>query len=698
MAVSYYTVNNPEGACEIGDPVFLDDSHYELAGTLSNGNAHLTWTVPNFPVLVRGGLWLQRSITAMDRPVKLPPLEIAFSGFVLTNTTQPPPDANWTTVASWNTLAYLSTYPMEFTDTIPAGSLFATYRLIAFTAGPTDASYLEVDWNVISVTRKFVLTGVVNGTTSLFDLSWTGTPQDALFSSFIIEQGETDGTWTLVQTLAANIRSYSGLPSGTYRVRGVLSNGLYVDHNPVSSTPVVPTAQIQRMFGGKSGMTGAGVAMTKIVVDSQGNVIVAGVMLYTVNAGSGELSVFAGQDAIIAKYSPLGVCLWAKHYGGVSNDKFYGLCVDSSDNIYAIGSVLGSQNAAVLDFGFGDVQAHGGGDVLLLKLSSAGTVLWSKVFGGSGSDTGRAITIDPSGDVYITGTHGFFGTGADFGAGALAVPGRPSAFLVKLLGSDGSHVWSKSYGNGLNETYGVDVTFASDGTVILGARFVTNSSFDGVNVITSGGGSDVAIVKCNSTTGATVWVKQITGPSDITVEGICEANGIVYAVGDYTQTATVDGHSLTSNGSSFLYVFSFTLSSGAWANGASFGSLPNAVSPPHVAGVAALGNNGIVITGTMLDAIDFGQGYMLGQGASSAFLVRLNTNLASVWSRRGRSQNGDSSSAIAVLNGGVYFAGGGLITGFERISGFGQVTVDPATSIVTTSGTDNLTWWIRFTS
>ena len=49
-------------------------------------------------------------------------------------------------------------------------------------------------------------------------------------------------------------------------------------------------AQIQRMFGGIPSMGSSGIIPNKIAVDSAGNVVIAGLMYYTVNAGAGEMA------------------------------------------------------------------------------------------------------------------------------------------------------------------------------------------------------------------------------------------------------------------------------------------------------------------------------------------------------------------------------------------------------------------------
>ncbi|MEC8968690.1 MAG: SBBP repeat-containing protein, partial [Bacteroidota bacterium] len=71
---------------------------------------------------------------------------------------------------------------------------------------------------------------------------------------------------------------------------------------------------------------------------------------------------------------------------------------------------------------------------LLLTLGiNAQNLEWAKSFGGTGSDWGRSITVDASGNVYTTG---FFQGTADFDPGAgtnnLTSQGSNDVFIQKL--------------------------------------------------------------------------------------------------------------------------------------------------------------------------------------------------------------------------------------------------------------------------
>lgn len=133
---------------------------------------------------------------------------------------------------------------------------------------------------------------------------------------------------------------------------------------------------------------------------------------------------------------------WAHTWGGTSDESFSSVATDSSGNAYFAGSTS--------SFGAGGV------DVLLTKYNSAGQLVWSRTWGGSGSEGGNGVGVDTSGNVYVTGAT------SSFGAGWYDV------FLVKFDGS-GTLLWSRTWG-GSSYDAGYDLAFDAGGNVYVAAE------------------------------------------------------------------------------------------------------------------------------------------------------------------------------------------------------------------------------------
>jgi uncharacterized delta-60 repeat protein len=130
-----------------------------------------------------------------------------------------------------------------------------------------------------------------------------------------------------------------------------------------------------------------------IAVDGVGNVYVTG---FSQNSGSGQ-----NLDYATIKYNRNGKQLWVKRYNGPGNsdDQANAIATDALGNIYVTGRSYGSGTSY---------------DYATIKYSPSGNRLWLKRFNSSGKsdDQARAMAMDRSGNIYITGRS----KGSDFGA------------------------------------------------------------------------------------------------------------------------------------------------------------------------------------------------------------------------------------------------------------------------------------------
>lgn len=117
--------------------------------------------------------------------------------------------------------------------------------------------------------------------------------------------------------------------------------------------------------------------LPKIAIDTSSNVYVAGV---------------CNNDYLTIKYNRNGQILWVRTYNGPVDgyDRICGLAVDNLGNIYVTGLSEG----------------HGTNfDYATIKYNANGVEEWVKRYNGSGNgpDSARAIAVDDSGNVYVTG-------------------------------------------------------------------------------------------------------------------------------------------------------------------------------------------------------------------------------------------------------------------------------------------------------
>jgi len=149
-------------------------------------------------------------------------------------------------------------------------------------------------------------------------------------------------------------------------------------------------------------------------------------------------SVPYGTGVALVKYSSLGIPQWAKASTS-NNAAFYSIAVDSSGNIYAAGSLIGTS-----DFGnLITASSPNSNGVLLVKYDSSGLAQWAKsVDGWYSSSLFRSVVIDSSGNVYTVGYTYTSNSSADydFGNGVVLHAINPGSdyYGVLLVGYDAS--------------------------------------------------------------------------------------------------------------------------------------------------------------------------------------------------------------------------------------------------------------------
>jgi len=285
-----------------------------------------------------------------------------------------------------------------------------------------------------------------------------------------------------------------------------------------------------------------------IAVDGSGNVYVTG---YIWNSGE----PFTRNDYATIKYDPNGNELWVRIFDGLSQPDFLydeasAIAVDAYGNVYVTGRRA-----------YGSIFAYDY-DYLTIKYDSSGNLLWARTYDGLGEDDDEAlaITIDGSGNVYVTGASEGDGTFYDYAtikydpngnplwlrryngpendgdqAGAIAVDGSGNVYVTGVSGgagtmgdyatikydSNGDELWVSRYDGPGNATDWPSA-IAIDGS---GDVYVTGRSEGDWT------GQDYATIKYD-TNGNELWVRRYElGVSEAAVAIALDGSGNVYVTG-----------------------------------------------------------------------------------------------------------------------------------------------------------------------
>jgi hypothetical protein len=125
--------------------------------------------------------------------------------------------------------------------------------------------------------------------------------------------------------------------------------------------------------------------------DNAGNAYLAG---YTSGSFPGFTHAGGFDDLFLARYDADGEQTLLKQFGTSGTESFSDLEVDAAGNIYLTGQTTGS---------LGNQPNAGNGDAFVMKLDSTGTMVWTRLFGGTAAETGNTLALDQAGNIIVGG-------------------------------------------------------------------------------------------------------------------------------------------------------------------------------------------------------------------------------------------------------------------------------------------------------
>ena len=230
--------------------------------------------------------------------------------------------------------------------------------------------------------------------------------------------------------------------------------------NPTGTTAVYST-----FLGGTGNDSGNGIA-----VNAAGNAFVAGSTdspNFPVTPGAFQTMQAMGTDAFVTELNTAGTGLtYSTYLGGDGSDLANDIALDAAGNASVVG-LTGSSDFPTTADAIQSAPA-GNNDAFITRLDATGTgLVFSTYLGGSNADSGRSVSVDATGSIYLTGVTFSANFPTTPGAFQTAFGGLQSdAFVAKIVFSS------------------FDVCFTDDGN---GDSFQFNSTTGEYRFTQSGG-------------------------------------------------------------------------------------------------------------------------------------------------------------------------------------------------------------------
>lgn len=358
-----------------------------------------------------------------------------------------------------------------------------------------------------------------------------------------------------------------------------------------------------------------------MVCDAAGNVYVTGEIEGTAMFGSVSVAGHNGtNDIFVAKYDTDGNLLWAKYYGGWSDDKARSIAIDAAGNSYITGEIKGTAT-----FGSTTLNTNGGSeDIFVAKLDQSGNAVWAVRAGGPMDEGGKGIKVDANGNIYVAG---FFGGTADFGSNNLTAPNGFFDMFIAKYDNAGNVLWVNHAGDDWDDVAWA-IALDNSGNAYVTGEFNAAPMFGSTQLITQGN-ADVFIAKYNSA-GQVQWAQRFGGNLIDRARGISTDGNNVYVTGQFGGSASVGSHNVSSADSSDIFVASFSAASGSgnWVI-SNHGTADAYEDLGYESGNAIHvdGNGFVYVTGSHLDADYFNYFLMDGWTRTDIFVGKIDQNL-----------------------------------------------------------------------
>lgn len=397
--------------------------------------------------------------------------------------------------------------------------------------------------------------------------------------------------------------------------------------------------------------------MKKVIVDPDGNVIVAG------NATDASVS-----GMFIVKYAKDdGHIIWKTHINTTAGEDLGGLATDAAGEVY-IATRLSAIDTTPVTFGTTSCTGDLFGNIVVLRLAAGnGAIVWARQWGGSGQDIPQALAVSGS-DLYVVG---YTSSNPSTFDGLTLAASTSNGFVARASTADGKAAAVKLIPGSVQL---FDVAVNGPHVAVVGSSTSAFTLDPPCGISPSGAGDDAIILDLLGTTLACQWAKNFgdtVSNNTATTQAVAAFPGGGWVItGDFKGNILLaaSGSSLTSHGGFDVFAGRFA------ADGTHIWSFRYGDAGFDIGyGVAVTPEGNTILAGVFDVTITFG-GFTV-TGANNTFVTRMSPGNAPTheWAVSLGGNDTDLTNGVTVApDGSVY-----VLTSF---TGMTNVAGTPLTS------------------
>ena len=315
---------------------------------------------------------------------------------------------------------------------------------------------------------------------------------------------------------------------------------------------------------------------------------------------------------------------------------------DNSGNCYVTGYFSGTAT-----FGTTQITSYGEFDIFIAKYDANGNFQWVQKAGGTDYDIGLGISIDSSGNCYVTGH--FYGT-ATFGTTQITSYGGEDIFIAKY-DANGNFQWVQKAGGASNER-GFGISADNSGNCYVTGYFTGTATF-GTTQITSYGGDDIFIAKYD-TNGNLQWVQKAGGTDyDYGLDISTDNSGNYYVTGYFRDMATFGTTQISSSGEYDIFIAKYdTNGNFQWVQKA------GGINSDYVCGISTDNSGNCYVTGYFTGTATFGTTQITSYGGDDIFIAKYDANGNFQWVQKAGGTSNEIGFGISADNSGNCYVTG----------------------------------------